>query len=57
MMAKNDRARIARVYAWCRYTDNLVDGDGSVELAERMLAGWLNCPGLRTMVATAASSS
>lgn len=43
MMAKNDRARIARVYAWCRYTDNLVDSDGSVELAERMLAGWLNC--------------
>jgi phytoene synthase len=43
MMAKNERARIARVYAWCRYTDNLVDGDGSVEAAERMLAGWLQC--------------
>lgn len=43
MMARNDRARIARVYAWCRYTDNLVDGDGSAELAERMLTGWLQC--------------
>ena len=43
MMAKNDRARIARVYAWCRYTDNLVDGDGSVAVAERTLTGWLQC--------------
>ena len=41
MMARNDRARIARVYAWCRYTDNLVDSDVSTELAERRLDGWL----------------
>ena len=43
MMARSDRARIARVYAWCRYTDNLVDGDVSTELAERRLDGWLRC--------------
>ena len=43
MMARSDRARIARVYAWCRYTDNLVDGDVTTELAERRLDGWLQC--------------
>lgn len=43
MMAKPDRARIARVYAWCRYTDNLVDGDVSTALAERRLDAWLRC--------------
>ena len=43
MMARPDRARIARVYAWCRYTDNLVDGDVSTELAERRLNAWLHC--------------
>jgi 15-cis-phytoene synthase len=43
MMARRDRARIARVYAWCRYTDNVVDGDVSTELAERRLDTWLRC--------------
>ena len=43
MMAKADRARIARVYAWCRYTDNLVDDDVGTELAERRLNLWLRC--------------
>jgi phytoene synthase len=43
MMARRDRARVARVYAWCRYTDNLVDGDVSRELAERRLDAWLRC--------------
>jgi phytoene synthase len=43
MMAGNDRARIARVYAWCRYTDNLVDGDDSAAAADRMLTSWLQC--------------
>jgi phytoene synthase len=43
MMARNDRARIARVYAWCRYTDNLVDGDDSATAADRMLTSWLQC--------------
>ena len=43
MMARTHRARIARVYAWCRYTDNLVDDDVSTELAERRLDGWLRC--------------
>lgn len=41
MMARGDRARIARVYAWCRYTDNLVDDDVSTVLAERRLDQWL----------------
>ena len=41
MMKKADRARVARVYAWCRYTDNLVDDDVSTALAERRLDGWL----------------
>ena len=43
MMAKADRARIARVYAWCRYTDNLVDDDVGADLAERRLNRWLRC--------------
>jgi 15-cis-phytoene synthase len=41
LMARGDRARIARVYAWCRYTDNLVDDDVSTDLAERRLERWL----------------
>jgi len=41
MTARSDRARIARVYAWCRYTDNLVDDDGASGLAERRLDRWL----------------
>ena len=41
MMAKPYRARVARLYAWCRYTDNLVDGDVGPNLAERRLDAWL----------------
>jgi 15-cis-phytoene synthase len=41
MMARSHRARVARIYAWCRYTDNLVDGDVSTEIAERRLDSWL----------------
>ena len=41
LMARGDRARIARVYAWCRYTDNLVDDDVSAVLAARRLERWL----------------
>ena len=41
MMAKPARARVARLYAWCRYTDNLVDGDVSADVAERRLDLWL----------------
>jgi phytoene synthase len=41
LMAKKHRARVARVYAWCRYTDNLVDGEGSAELARQRLDVWL----------------
>jgi phytoene synthase len=43
MMGKANRARVARVYAWCRYTDNLVDDDMSAALAERRLDRWLEC--------------
>lgn len=42
MMPRAERARVARVYAWCRYTDNLVDDDVSVELAARRLESWLD---------------
>lgn len=38
-----ERARIARVYAWCRYVDNLVDAGVSADLAERRLDTWLAC--------------
>ena len=41
MMSPAHQARVARVYAWCRYTDNLVDSDVSSELAERRLDAWL----------------
>ncbi|HEX6050048.1 MAG TPA: phytoene/squalene synthase family protein, partial [Gemmatimonadaceae bacterium] len=43
LMAAADRARVARVYAWCRYVDNLVDAGVSAELAERRLDTWLAC--------------
>ena len=41
MMPKSHRARVVRVHAWCRYTDNLVDDIVSTELAERRLDRWL----------------
>ena len=41
MMPSTNRARVARVYAWCRYTDNLVDSDVRSDLAERRLDTWL----------------
>ena len=41
LMARSHRARIARIYAWCRYTDNLVDGDVGTEIAERRLNAWI----------------
>jgi 15-cis-phytoene synthase len=41
LMSRPDRARVARVYAWCRYTDNLVDDDVTTGLAERRLDSWL----------------
>jgi phytoene synthase len=42
-MSRPQRARVARVYAWCRYVDNLVDAGVSAELAERRLDTWLAC--------------
>jgi phytoene synthase len=41
-MGSADRARIARVYAWCRYSDNIVDAGVSVDVAERRLDTWLH---------------
>lgn len=39
-MPPEDRARIAGIYAWCRYTDDLVDVHAAVDPAERLDA-WL----------------
>ena len=41
MISRGQRARVARVYAWCRYTDNLVDDDVSSEIATLRLDAWL----------------
>jgi phytoene synthase len=41
LLPGSNRARIARVYAWCRYTDNLVDDELAPKLAERRLDVWL----------------
>ena len=41
LLPRVERARVARVYAWCRYTDNLVDDDVSTAIAERRLDQWL----------------
>lgn len=43
MMGRAHRARVARVYAWCRYTDNIVDAGVSPMVAERRLDTWLDC--------------
>ena len=43
LLPRVERARVARVYAWCRYTDNLVDDDVSTAVAERRLDRWLAC--------------
>jgi phytoene synthase len=41
IIPRRQRGRVARVYAWCRYTDNLVDGEVSSELAAGRLDLWL----------------
>jgi 15-cis-phytoene synthase len=39
-----DRARIVRVYAWCRFTDDLVDrANGNSHDVEDRLQTWLSC--------------
>jgi phytoene synthase len=43
LLPRAERARVARLYAWCRYTDNLVDDDVSMLVAERRLDRWLAC--------------
>jgi phytoene synthase len=43
-MPQADRMRVARVYAYCRLTDDLADGDGAascVDAAEERLDEWL----------------
>lgn len=40
-MGRTDRERIARVYAWCRYTDDLVDHASDPARAEARLDRWL----------------
>ena len=40
-MGREDRERIARVYAWCRYTDDIVDDCDDPVLAEARLDRWL----------------
>jgi phytoene synthase len=42
MIAPPHRDRVARVYAWCRYTDNLVDGDVTPDVAAQRLDAWLD---------------
>lgn len=41
MMSRRHRGRVASVYAWCRYTDNLADDDADPALAGRRLDEWL----------------
>lgn len=40
-MPRSSREAVARVYAWCRYTDNLVDGPLATDIAEWRLGAWL----------------
>ena len=44
LLSGAERARVARVYAWCRFTDDLVDGAGRCRAdAEAGLDAWLVC--------------
>jgi phytoene synthase len=43
LLPRAERNRVARVYAWCRYTDNVVDDDVSTTVASRRLDRWLAC--------------
>ena len=42
-MRRADRERIARVYAWCRFIDDLADASGDPAVAEARLDTWLEC--------------
>jgi len=44
LMRGPERNRVARVYAWCRFTDDLVDrAPGNLREAEARLDAWLDC--------------
>ena len=40
-MSRADRDRIARVYAWCRFVDDLADTPGDASLVESHLDAWM----------------
>ena len=42
-MPRAERERIARVYAWCRFVDDLADATGDPIVAEARLDTWLEC--------------
>jgi len=42
-MRRGERERTARVYAWCRFTDDLADATGNPAVAEAQLDRWLEC--------------
>lgn len=42
-MRRAERDRTARVYAWCRFTDDLADATGNPAAAEVQLDRWLEC--------------
>ena len=42
-MRRAERARTARVYAWCRFVDDLADTSGDPAIAEAQLDTWLEC--------------
>lgn len=42
-MRRAERERTARVYAWCRFIDDLADATGDPAVAEARLDRWLEC--------------
>jgi phytoene synthase len=42
-MRRAERERTARVYAWCRFIDDLADATGDAAVAEAQLDTWLEC--------------
>ena len=40
-MRRAERERTARVYAWCRFVDDLADATGDLTVAEAQLDTWL----------------
>ena len=42
-MGRAERERTARVYAWCRFVDDLADAAGDPAVAEARLDAWIDC--------------